>query len=177
MLRVAQSKMLTNQENAELNHLIGFAARIASCSGASRAATLGTCSPSTTCKLVTMIRENTKGSAVRNGSIRLHWTGISREWKMGSSKASKVFSPTAPRARLAMVMPSWAAAINRSRARGLSNQIRTCWAAVFPSSACKRTRLLRAVITANSVATKKPFKATRKRINKKFQIIGFYPEI
>src|SRR5262249_11429897 len=80
--------------------------------------------------------------------------------RIGSNRRASVDSPTAPRARLAMVMPNWLAesiASRRSSAR------RTASAA--PLFAAARVSIFerRTLTSANSTATKNPFANTRIR--------------
>src|SRR5499426_3158172 len=80
--------------------------------------------------------------------------------RIGSKRWASVDSPTAPSARLAMVMPNWLAdsmASSRSSARS------TALAPPFFAAAKVSIFERRTLTSANSTATKNPFAKTRTR--------------
>ena len=115
-----------------------------------------------------MIRERIRGSAANREVRRCRLGAREIRLKVGVNNSWKVFSPTAPNARLTMVMPSWQAAIKRSRDDGFSSQPLTILAAGLPSSASNSIRALRDATAANSTLVKNAFSAIRSRISRKF---------
>ena len=75
----------------------------------------------------------------------------------GSIERATAGSPTQPRPRLVIVMPTWVAAMNRS---GAEMACLTPIARLWPSAISWSIRVLRTVTIANSAATKNPLVRT-----------------
>ncbi len=112
---------------------------------------LGASSPKTMCNSVMMAKAT---AAVIASAAR---TGRPSRIAAGSIRWAKAGSPIQPKASDASVMPSWVADRYSSRLR-TSRAARL--AAAEPRRASSSSRVGRTFTSANSVATKKPFKAT-----------------
>jgi hypothetical protein len=131
----------------------GAAIRTAMMSGMRKATVFGASSPTTTCRYVIARKAN---------AVAMPWaakmpqpTGTNEN--QGSMTCASAGSPTQPRARLVIVMPSWMAAIMSSSRRTAVS------AAPAPSTlfaTISSSRVRRKVTRENSAATKKAFTST-----------------
>src|SRR5882724_11402645 len=124
---------------------------------------LGASSPALMCKNVSAEKPMANEMECRAAS---DWT--CNERSSGESSAVKIGSPTHPRPRLAMVMPSWVALRNEFR---LATMRRATFARRSPLKARASSCVSRIRTKANSAATKNPLINTSPRTSRSFQVI------